>query len=97
MALRDFIDTSRAASKFAVEGGALSCNLYWIFALADMRPHLVETERLYGKDAACPKEWSEWLKSSSLPAHVLPNHTDNMLNALPESVRGQNLNLLCVF
>jgi hypothetical protein len=46
-----------------------------------------ETERLYGKDAECPHEWSTWLSTSNvLPSDLLPHGTHDYLNYLPVSL-----------
>lgn len=45
-----------------------------------------ETERLYGKDAECPREWATWLSTSDvIPSDLLPHGTHDYLNHLPVS------------
>ena len=49
---------------------------------------VTETERFYGKDAPCPREWYEWLTSSGvIPPSLLPDSADNLLLNTPQSVR----------
>lgn len=52
-----------------------------------------ETERLYGKDAACPPQWKDWLDSRVLPASLLPSGDNDLMQHLPRS--GEVESLLC--
>lgn len=49
---------------------------------------LVETERLYGKDAHCPDEWAQWLNDGNvIPSLLRPDGCDNLLQYVPREVR----------
>ncbi|KAL5511133.1 hypothetical protein ACEPAH_4348 [Sanghuangporus vaninii] len=50
-----------------------------------------EDERLYGKDAVCPKEWREWLLQSPLPDFLKPDGPEDLLDLLPEPERVETL------
>ncbi|KAL5529720.1 hypothetical protein ACEPAG_5705 [Sanghuangporus baumii] len=50
-----------------------------------------EDERLYGKDAVCPKEWRDWLLQSTLPDFLKPDGSEDLLNLLPEPERVETL------
>jgi hypothetical protein len=52
-----------------------------------LNTYFVETERLYGKDAHCPEAWADWLNNSGvIPACLLPEGSNNLLQSLPEAV-----------
>ena len=53
-----------------------------------------EDERLYGKDAVCPKEWQEWLRRSPLPDFLKPDGPEDILDLLPEPVSSRPIVLL---
>ena len=49
--------------------------------------HLTETERLYGKDAECPRAWDKWLQESNvLPSSLLSHGKDDEFRFRPVSV-----------
>ncbi|KAL5532641.1 hypothetical protein ACEPAF_4415 [Sanghuangporus sanghuang] len=50
-----------------------------------------DDERLYGKDAVCPKEWQEWLLQSPLPSFLKPDGSEDLLDLLPEPERVETL------
>ncbi|KAL5489802.1 hypothetical protein ACEPAI_4634 [Sanghuangporus weigelae] len=50
-----------------------------------------EDERLYGKDAVCPKEWRDWLLQSTLPDFLKPDGSEDLLDLLPEPERVETL------
>ncbi|KAI0957513.1 hypothetical protein AcW1_005882 [Taiwanofungus camphoratus] len=55
-----------------------------------------ETERLYAKDAECPRRWREWLATSNaLPHAVLPNGSNDLLQYLLETEEVESL--MCYF
>lgn len=47
----------------------------------------IETERLYGKDAHCPDDWTKWFNEANvIPSKLLPEGPNNLLQCLPQSV-----------
>ncbi|EIN07219.1 hypothetical protein PUNSTDRAFT_71453, partial [Punctularia strigosozonata HHB-11173 SS5] len=50
-------------------------------------PHAIdeEIERYYGKDAECPEAWRSWVNQSGiLPDSMLPHHSNDVIQYLPE-------------
>ncbi|KAJ7774985.1 hypothetical protein B0H16DRAFT_82082 [Mycena metata] len=50
-----------------------------------------EKERLYGKDVACPPQWSDFLHNGTIPNYLAPKSPENVLNNLPQDVRPETL------
>ncbi|KAF9469170.1 hypothetical protein BDZ94DRAFT_1279126 [Collybia nuda] len=51
-----------------------------------------EKERLYGKDAECPKEWNKWLHEANvIPSLLLPDGPNNLLLNQPRSSHVETL------
>ncbi|EJD02445.1 uncharacterized protein FOMMEDRAFT_88112, partial [Fomitiporia mediterranea MF3/22] len=50
-----------------------------------------ESERLYGKDAVCPKEWKDWLLDSAIPEVLKLGSAEDVLELLPKPERVETL------